>query len=250
MKSSQEDKQPRPLNWTQWFLYHVNRFLCRFIWRVSGPRELPVSVGQGAVLIGNHRCSVDPCFIQYAAGRRPVHWMVAALYSPRSFLGRVLAGLETISIGKRGQDIGALKAAVRYAESGELVGMMPEGVVNREEAFMKPIRPGAVVVALSAGVPIIPCYIADAPYHKVPWRPLFKFARVRVKVGAPIDLSEHWGQQGDSKLVGRLAIQCVQEIAKLAGRHDFEPKLAGRKWKDWSDDENHREESDVAEPNP
>ncbi len=237
------------LNMTQWFFYHVNLFLCRFVWRVKGPKKLPIEVGQGAVLIGNHRCSVDPCFIQYAAGRRPVHWMVAALYEPHSFLGRILGGLQTISIKKTGHDIGALKAAIRFAKAGELVGMMPEGNVNQSKDFMKPIRPGAIAVALSAGVPVIPCYIEDAPYHPVPWRPLFKFAQVKVHVGEPIDLSEYHGQQGNNPLVAELALRCVREIAKLAGRDDFEPQLAGRAWKEWNG-EGANGEVDRANPSP
>ncbi len=227
----------RRLSMTQWFFYHVNLLLCWFVWRVKGPKKLPIGAGQGAVLIGNHRCSVDPCFIQYAAGRRPIHWMVAALYPPESFLGRILGGLQTISIKKTGHDIGALKAAIRYAKAGELVGMMPEGNVNKGDEFMKPIRPGAIAVALSAGVPVIPCYIEDAPYHPVPWRPLFKFARVKIHVGEPIDLSEYQGQQGNNALVAELALRCVREIAKLAGRNDFEPQLAGRGWKEWTREE-------------
>jgi 1-acyl-sn-glycerol-3-phosphate acyltransferase len=160
--------------------------------------------------------------------------MVAALYAPDTLLGRLLAGLETISIKKSGQDLGAIKAAIGYARRGELVGMMPEGNVNKSEQFMMPVRPGAIVVALSAGVPVVPCYIEDAPYHPVPWRPLFKFARVKVRVGQAIDLSMHYGKQGDAKLVAEIAVECIRQIAVLAGNQEFEPQIAGRAWKDWN----------------
>jgi 1-acyl-sn-glycerol-3-phosphate acyltransferase len=82
-------------------------------------------------------------------------------------------------------------------------------------------------------VPVLPCYLEGVPYHEILWRPVFMPARVKLVIGDPIDLSEYWGRERDSELVARLTLECVQEIAKLAGREDFQPQLAGREWKTW-----------------
>jgi len=56
-------------------------------------------------------------------------------------------------------------------------------------------------------------------------------ARTRVRYGKPIDLSPYYGQERDEQTVRTLLIQCVRAIAQLAGRDDFVPELAGRRWK-------------------
>jgi 1-acyl-sn-glycerol-3-phosphate acyltransferase len=88
-------------------------------------------------------------------------------------------------------------------------------------------------VALKAQVPIVPCYIEGAPYHDVAWRPALMRARVRMKVGSPLDLSEFYGREREEGVLAQLTLRCVAEIAKLAQRDDFQPQLAGRGWKTW-----------------
>ena len=109
--------------------------------------------------------------------------------------------------------------------------MLPEGRINTTEEFMNPVRPGAILVALKAHAPIIPCYIDGAPYGGKPWRPFVMRARARVRYGQPIDLSPYYGREKDSDLVRQLLVQCVKAIAELAGRTDYEPQIAGRRWR-------------------
>lgn len=226
-------KSHRSFSPLQWFFYYLNQFVVRVIWRAKVPERMPFEDGQGAVVICNHRSSIDPCIIQVAAGRRLVHWLVAQLYPPGSLIGRMLELFETIPVRREGGDVSPLKAAIRMAAEGHVVGMLPEGTINTTDEFMRPVRPGAVMVALRARVPIVPCYLEGAPYHVKPWMPVFMPARVRLKVGEPIDLSEYWDSQRDPELVARLTLECVREIAKLAGRDDFESKIAGKDWKTW-----------------
>jgi 1-acyl-sn-glycerol-3-phosphate acyltransferase len=108
---------------------------------------------------------------------------------------------------------------------------LPEGRINTTDELMLPVRPGAIVVALKAGAPIVPCYIEGAPYRGTPWSPFLMRARARVRYGQPIDLSPYYGREKDGELVRNLLVQCVKAIADLAGQPDFEPRLAGRQWK-------------------
>ncbi len=159
--------------------------------------------------------------------------MVAGLYGERTFIAWLLKQLEIIPVGRRGSDVSPTKTAIRMAAAGELVGMLPEGTVNTTEHFMRPVRPGAVLVALKAHVPILPCYIEGAPYDDVLWKPVVMTARVRLKVGKLIDISGYFGREREDGVIGQLTLECVREIAKLAGQEGFEPQLAGRDWKTW-----------------
>ena len=133
----------------------------------------------GAILVANHRCSIDPFFVQLIAGRR-VHWMVAGEYFKAPLLGNLLRTYEAIPTNRGGVDTNAIKRAIALAASGRFVGMFPEGRINRTAAPLLSVRPGAATVALRAGVPIVPLWIEGAPVGPSIFSPLFRSARIRV----------------------------------------------------------------------
>ena len=148
------------------FAYLVTRLL----WRAKLPHGLPFQDGEGGVIVCNHRSSIDPFFVQTCASR-PVHWMVAREYCELPALRWLARTCEVIPVNRGGIDTRATKLAIRLASRGEMVGMLPEGRINKTDEFMLPVRPGAVLVALRARVPILPCYIEGAPYAGTEWSP-------------------------------------------------------------------------------
>lgn len=204
-------------------------FFARVMWRGQVPERLPLEPNQGAVIVSNHRSSIDPFFVQMAAHRR-VHWMVAREYCEHPLMGIFLRACQVIPVGRGGVDTAAMKAAIRKVKSGGLVGMFPEGRINVSDKFMLPCRPGAVLVALKARASIVPCYIEGSPYGGSAISPFFMRARTKVLFGSPIDLSNYFDQDNSSEIVAKILYQCVRAIAELAGHPDFEPELAGRRW--------------------
>lgn len=218
------------LTFGQALLMHgLNTFLNRILWRTKVDRPLPIAAGQGAVIIANHTSSFDPMFIAMTTGRL-THWMVAREYCVDWRLGWFFRLFDQIPAGRGGVDSAAIKHAIRLASAGELVGMLPEGRINTSGELLLPGRPGAVLVALKARVPIVPCYIKDAPYGGTMLGPFLHPARVQVRVGDPIDLTEYYDREKDPEMMAELTKRCLSAIARLAGRDDFVPQVAGRKW--------------------
>jgi 1-acyl-sn-glycerol-3-phosphate acyltransferase len=218
-----------PYTPAQTVLWVLATLLVRILWRAKLPGWFPVAPGDGVVVVCNHRSSVDPFFVQVCC-RRPVHWMVAREYCEHFAFRWFLKTCEVIPVRRGGVDTASTKAAIRIASQGGHVGMLPEGRINRSNNFMLPVRPGAVLVALKARVPILPCYIHGSPYGGTAWSPLFMTAQARLRFGELIDLSPYYDRLDEPGLVGELMIQVVKEIARLADRNDFEPTLAGRRW--------------------
>src|SRR5438067_789816 len=214
----------------QCFLWGIAFLLCKFLWRTRWLNELPLPTGLGGIIVCNHRSSVDPFFVQTATGRK-IHWMVAREYCEHPAFRWFLSACEVIPVGRGGIDTAATKAAIRLAASGELVGMLPEGRINMGENFMLPARPGAALVALKAGVPIVSCYIRGAPYRRYPWSPLFMPACVEVRFSSPLDPQKFCDNGSDENAAQQLTRTALEAIAALAGRSDYEPQLAGRVWK-------------------
>ncbi|MFW6171802.1 MAG: lysophospholipid acyltransferase family protein [Planctomycetota bacterium] len=214
----------------QLFFWLLDRFLTRALWRTRVESTFPIGAEGNAVVICNHRSSIDPFFIQISV-RRVIHWMVAKEYCEHPVFGPLLRIAEVIPVNRGGIDTASTKAAIRRVAAGGMVGMLPEGRINTTGKFMRPVRPGAVIVALKARAPIVPCYIENAPYGGAVWSPFFMLAKTRVYYGKPIDLSPYYGREKNEEVVRKLLIEAVSAIAKLAGHDNFVPELAGRRWK-------------------
>jgi 1-acyl-sn-glycerol-3-phosphate acyltransferase len=190
--------------YTPWerVLYAPVYALARVLWRVeiewrgefgssmdgisqtSRNRLLSDRMTGGAVLVANHRCSVDPFFVQLVGGRR-VHWMVAGEYFKHFLFGPLLRMFQAIPTNRGGVDTASTKRAIALAKSGRFVGMFPEGRINRTLSPLLTVRPGAAIVALRANVPLVPIWIEGAPAGWAVYSALFIPAKVRIIVGTP-----------------------------------------------------------------
>ena len=193
-----------PGRYTPWerVLYAPVYALARVLWRVeiewvgelggasptndydARSRLLGERMIGGAVLVANHRCSMDPFFVQLIGGRR-VHWMVAGEYFKHFLFGPVLRTFQAIPTNRGGVDTASTKRAIALAKRGRFVGMFPEGRINRTESSLLTIRPGAAIVALRASVPLVPIWIEGAPAGWEVYSALFIPAKVRIIVGTP-----------------------------------------------------------------
>ena len=225
-------RQWRKTNYTflQAFLYLVNSFFARVLWRTRVSGRLPIDDHQGAVIVCNHISGIDPLLIQLCT-HRVVHWMVAREYFETPGMSIVFKALGSIPVNRAGVDTAATKLAIRLAQQGGLVGLFPEGRVNETDDLLLPGRPGAALIAIKAKVPVIPCYVSGAPYDGTALGSFFMSANARVVLGQPIDLSEYYGREGDKTVLPELTKRFLKEIARLAGVENFEPRLAGRHWK-------------------
>lgn len=213
----------------QYFYYLYGRVMTRILYRaqVLGTIDLPPD--HGAVIVCNHRSPFDPAFIQLATDR-VVHWMVAREYCSHPLYSWFFTIPRAIPVRRGGIDTAATKIAIRYAKRGDMVGMFPEGRLNDTPALLLPGRPGAVLVALKAEVPIIPCYITGSPRGKTLIGSMFVPAKGKLVIGKPIDISAYYGREKDREVLEELTRLVLREIAALAGDSDFVPTLAGRRW--------------------
>jgi 1-acyl-sn-glycerol-3-phosphate acyltransferase len=210
-------------------IYLVGQFFTRTLWRARVVGRMQWVQGRGAVVVCNHRGPIDPAFVGLACDG-PVHWMVAKEYFAFPFFGTMLRYLEAVPTGRRGIDTAATKQILRYAERGEMVGVFPEGRINTTDRVLLPCYTGAVVIALKARVPIVPCYVSGSPYDsKKFYRFLFQRAQTVLRVGSPIDLSPYYDKADDRDVQEDLTRRVLKAIAVLAGRPDFEPELIARR---------------------
>src|SRR4030095_7574826 len=128
----------------------------------------------------------------------------------------VLRTCELIPVNRRGVDTASTKLAIRLAEAGDLIGMLPEGRINRTEEFMLPVRPGEPLIALKARVPIVPCYIEGSPFAGAVWSPFFMTARVVVHFGQPLELTAYFTRENEDGIAEEIILRAGREITPPA----------------------------------
>lgn len=215
---------------SQYLVYTFGFLMTRLLWRAEIVGRLPVEHRGGLVIICNHRSPFDPAFIQLAADR-VVHWMVAREYCEFWLSGWLLRIVQVIPVGRGGVDTAATKMAIRYAEGGQWIGMLPEGRINTTDALLLSGRPGAALVAMKARVPVVPCFIRDAPMGATIFGSLLLPAHTRLVIGEMLDISAYYGREREPGALQELTKHFLREIARLGGEPEFEPELAGRNWK-------------------
>lgn len=216
-------------------LIFLSALLARTLWRARVDGCIDIPKGQGAIVVANHTSGVDPWFTKLAS-TRILHYLVASEYYHHPAMVWFFRQVEAIPVNRGGIDTAATKQAIRLAEQGHLVGIFPEGRINPTRAVLLPGRPGALLVALKARVPVQICYIFDAPKSKTILGTFLTPSKTRIVVGPLLDISEYYGREKEDGVLAELTLRVLKEIAILAGHPEFEPRLAGKNWKPRDDE--------------
>ncbi len=56
-------------------------------------------------------------------------------------------------------------------------------------------------------------------------------AKAQLRIGKPIDISEFYDRDNEKEVLAELTRRFLVEIARLAGVEDYQPELAGRRWR-------------------
>jgi 1-acyl-sn-glycerol-3-phosphate acyltransferase len=141
-----------------------------------------------AILAANHASFLDPILIGISA-RRPVRFLVAHDFYKDRRLHALLRWLGAIPVGGDAGLIRSFRHITEVARRGGLLGIFPEGGITRDGS-MRPFRPGAVVMAMRLGVPLVPIHV-HGTFEALPryarWP---RFVPVTLRIGPPIAVGE------------------------------------------------------------
>jgi 1-acyl-sn-glycerol-3-phosphate acyltransferase len=151
-------------------LYRVVRVLARFVmfglfrFRIdtSGQELLPP--GGYLLVAAAHRGWMDPFVVMHALPTEPRCWFLGSGPSTftsrwREWLIRRLGGLLPVWRGGLGVE-SHVRSARAVVDAGAVFVQMPEGTVNGPPGKLGPFRPGAALIALRTGAPIVPLAMA------------------------------------------------------------------------------------------
>jgi 1-acyl-sn-glycerol-3-phosphate acyltransferase len=149
-------------------------------------------------------------------------------------LTELMHGLGTIPVHREGgrAALHALDAAVPVLQSGELVGIFPEGTRSLDGRLYRG-RTGVARLLMEAGVPVVPVGFVNTDRvqpkgHTVPKLSARRHADVVIKFGPLMDFSD---RPDDMSSMRKITDEIMVEIQKLSGQEytgKYAPRPGGR----------------------
>lgn len=149
-----------------------------FRMKVVGAENVP-DAGP-VVLCSNHRSYWDPALIGCAV-KRPVHFMAKEGIFRVPVFGKICSLVGAFPVKRSTADLGSFRHALAMLKANEMVGLFPEGTRSRD-GLPRSAHPGAMLLAISAGAPILPVAIAGS---------IRAFGSVQVRIGPPLDVKSY-----------------------------------------------------------
>jgi len=115
------------------------------------------------------------------------------------------------------RDLGSLRRALQALKQGAVLGIFPEGG-RSDDGSLKRGKPGAALLALRAGVPLVPVgivgtFAAYSRYHRFP-RP----GPILVRFGEPVNLPEAWRGHAAKEHLAEATALLMERIRDLSAR--------------------------------
>jgi len=189
--------------------------------RVSGSENVP---DHGpAILASNHLSYADWLFMPLTLTRRVTFVAKAEYFNTPGIKGwfqkRFFSGAGQVPIDRSGASAaeGALSAAKRVLEEGELFGFYPEGTRSHDGRLYRG-KTGVARLALETGVPVIPVAVVGTDVVAPPGKKFGSFTRPYVRFGKPLDFSRYEGLENDRYILRSITDEIMYEIMRLSGQ--------------------------------
>jgi 1-acyl-sn-glycerol-3-phosphate acyltransferase len=176
-----------------------------------------------AILASNHLAVADSFYLPLVVARR-ITFLAKAEY----FTGTGLKGwfnrwfysnTGQVPIDRTDADTAqaALNTAERLLREGKLLGMYPEGTRSPDGRLYKG-KTGLARLALQTGVPVIPVAMIGTNVVNPPGSKIWRFGRVRVRFGKPMDFSRFDGLAGNRFIERAVTDEVIYELMGLSGQ--------------------------------
>ena len=184
------------------FVKPIVRFIIVLLFRpkVIGLDNIPK---EGRVILaGNHTKWLDPVML-VAINKRQLHFLAKEelFHGITKF---IVLGMGCIPVNRKIHDKDALESAYKTLEIDNVIGIFPEGTINRTDDVIMPFKMGAVKMSEKTNSPIVPFGITGK--YK-----LFGKNRIRIEFFKPFVAND---LENDNKKLERIVSECLIENNK------------------------------------
>ena len=189
--------------------------------KTEGLEHIPDS---GPAILASNHLAVADSFIKPLVIRRRITFLAKAEY----FTGKGLKGwfmrwfytvAGQVPIDRSNADAAqaALDTAKRILGEGKLLGMYPEGTRSPDGRLYKG-KTGLARLVLETGAPVIPIALIGTDALNPPGSKMWRFGRVTVRIGKPLDFSRFEGLAGNRFIERAVIDEVMYELMQLSGQ--------------------------------
>ncbi|OAB62507.1 hypothetical protein AY599_28535 [Leptolyngbya valderiana BDU 20041] len=166
--------------------------------RLEGRENIPEFIPGGGlegvgplIVVANHASGVDPLLVQSVLPFEP-RWMMAA--DMRHPAGEWLWRFgRIIFVDRANSDPAGVREALRHLSIGGVLGLFPEGGIERKPQTLRPFQAGVGLLIRRSGARVLPIVIEDAAMAPTAWGALSRTSRPRIRVMPPIEYGREQG---------------------------------------------------------
>ncbi|WP_416485079.1 lysophospholipid acyltransferase family protein [Streptomyces sp. CL12] len=187
--------------------------------RIEGLDHVPAT--GPAIIAGNHLSFSDHFLMPAILKRRITFLAKAEYFTGPGVKGRLTAfffrSAGQIPVDRSGKEAGqgAIREGLGVLDKGELLGIYPEGTRSHDGRLYKG-KVGVAVMALRAGVPVIPCAMIGTFEAQPPGRTLPRVRPVTIRFGKPLDFSRFAGMEQQKAVLRAVTDEIMYAILTLS----------------------------------
>ncbi|MEU6599434.1 lysophospholipid acyltransferase family protein [Streptomyces flaveolus] len=189
--------------------------------RIEGLEHVPAS--GPAIIAGNHLSFSDHFLMPAILKRRITFLAKAEYFTGPGVKGRLTAfffrSAGQIPVDRSGKEAGqaAIREGLGVLRKGELLGIYPEGTRSHDGRLYKG-KVGVAVMALTAGVPVVPCAMIGTFEAQPPGKVVPRIRPVTIRFGEPLDFSRYAGMEHEKAVLRAVTDEIVYAILTLSGQ--------------------------------
>ncbi|CAL9378352.1 lysophospholipid acyltransferase family protein [Streptomyces sp. NPDC015242] len=187
--------------------------------RIEGLEHVPA---EGAAIIAGNHLSFSDHFLMPAILKRRITFLAKAEYfTGPGVKGRLTAfffrSAGQIPVDRSGKDAGqaAIREGLGVLSKGELLGIYPEGTRSHDGRLYKG-KVGVAVMALKAGVPVVPCAMIGTFEAQPPGKVIPNIHPVMIRFGEPLDFSRYAGMENEKAVLRAITDEIMYAILSLS----------------------------------
>ena len=156
------------------------------------PAEVPA---EGLIVVSNHTSGLDPVLIEYATNL-DIRWlMMKAMMVPGVRAFARWKRLFQIEFGPG--DRAVIRQAMKAVKAGEVIGIFPEGGIERPARRIRPFMKGVGLMVAKTGARVALVQIDGVPEHENAFTGILLPCRARVRLIDVID----YGEERDAGMI-------------------------------------------------
>lgn len=200
------------------FLKPIVAALCRLFFGLEAHGTEHVARHGAVLLVANHSSVLDPPVIGALLHRQMSFLAKAELFRIPLF-GGLIRRLNARPVRRDGADAGALRTVLRVLAEDRVLLTFPEGT-RGEEGVLRPPKPGAGMLAVLSGAPVVPVFVSGSGRAWPRGRRLPRPAKIIVRFGPPLTFARSEGQDRRSyyETVSRAMMSAIAELQAGKGR--------------------------------